>query len=114
MVSLGMLSQQETRDAINWEVYITIACAFGIGIAMENCGKLRVFRRTPVWKSKSHLVYVGLAALIANGLVSLGNALGIGVAGLYGSVYLATVLISNIVTNNAAAALMFPIGEYIE
>jgi len=110
MVSLGMLSQQETRDAINWEVYITIACAFGIGIAMENCGKLRVFRRTPVWKSKSHLVYVGLAALIANGLVSLGNALGIGVAGLYGSVYLATFLISNIVTNNAAAALMFPIA----
>lgn len=52
--------------------------------------------------------------MIANGLVQLGNALGIGYAGLYGSVYLATVLISNIVTNNAAAALMFPIGEYIE
>lgn len=89
MVSMDMLSQQECRDAINWEVYITIACAFGIGTAMENCG---------------------LAALIANGLVSLGNALGIGVAGLYGSVYLATFLISNIVTNNAAAALMFPIA----
>lgn len=42
--------------------------------------------------------------------MSLGNALGIGVAGLYGSVYLATFLISNIVTNNAAAALMFPIA----
>ena len=52
--------------------------------------------------------------MIANGLVQLGNALGIGYAGLYGSVYLATVLISNIVTNNAAAALMFPIGKYME
>jgi len=31
-------------------------------------------------------------------------------AGLLGSVYLATFLISNIVTNNAAAALMFPIA----
>lgn len=31
-------------------------------------------------------------------------------AGLYGAVYLATVLISNIVTNNAAAALVFPIA----
>jgi hypothetical protein len=32
------------------------------------------------------------------------------VAGLYGAVYLATFLISNIVTNNAAAALTFPIA----
>lgn len=31
-------------------------------------------------------------------------------AGLYGAVYLATVLISNVVTNNAAAALVFPIA----
>jgi di/tricarboxylate transporter len=31
-------------------------------------------------------------------------------AGLYGAVYLATFLISNIVTNNAAAALVFPIA----
>lgn len=31
-------------------------------------------------------------------------------AALFGAVYLATFLISNIVTNNAAAALMFPIA----
>lgn len=31
-------------------------------------------------------------------------------AGLYGAVYLATVIISNVVTNNAAAALVFPIA----
>lgn len=49
--------------------------------------------------------------MIANGLVSLGDALGIGHAGLYGAVYLATIIISNIVTNNAAAAVsdvLFP------
>ncbi|KAL7547487.1 hypothetical protein ACHAWF_010781 [Thalassiosira exigua] len=89
MVSLGILSQQECRDAVNWEVFITIACAFGIGAAMAESG---------------------LASLIADGLVKLGTALGIGDAGLYGAVYLATFLISNIVTNNAAAALMFPIA----
>jgi len=89
MVCFRILSQQECRDAINWEVYVTIACAFGIGTAMENSG---------------------LASVIADGLVKLGNALGIGDAGLYGAVYLATFLISNIVTNNAAAALMFPIA----
>lgn len=89
MVSFGMLSQQECRDAVDWEIYVTIACAFGIGAAMERSG---------------------LAGLIADGLVKLGYSLGIGYAGLYGSVYLATFLISNIVTNNAAAALMFPIA----
>ena len=36
MVCFGILSQQECRDAVNWEVYVTIACAFGIGTAMEN------------------------------------------------------------------------------
>jgi len=35
-VCLGMLSQQECRDAVDWVVYVTIACAFGIGTAMEN------------------------------------------------------------------------------
>lgn len=89
MVCLGIMSQQECRDAVNWDVYVTIACAFGIGTAMENSG---------------------LANVIANGLVSVGDALGIGYAGLFGAVYLATFLISNIVTNNAAAALMFPIA----
>ena len=43
--------------------------------------------------------------MIADGLVSVGNAIGMGYAGLYGAVYLATFLISNIVTNNAAAAV---------
>ena len=89
MVLLGILSQQECRDAVNWEVYVTIACAFGIGTALTNSG---------------------LANLIAEGLVKLGESLGIGYAGLYGAVYLGTFLISNVVTNNAAAALMFPIA----
>ena len=36
MVTFRILSQQECRDAVNWEVYVTIACAFGIGTAMTN------------------------------------------------------------------------------
>ncbi|KAL7540472.1 hypothetical protein ACHAXR_010131, partial [Thalassiosira sp. AJA248-18] len=89
MVICKILSQQECRDSINWDVYVTIACAFGIGKAMENSG---------------------LASVIADGLVAVGNAVGDGHTGLYGAVYLGTFLISNIVTNNAAAALMFPIA----
>lgn len=89
MVAFGILSQQEVRDAINWEIYITIASAFGIGTALTNSG---------------------VAGGIADGLVSLGQALRIGQAGLFGAVYFATFLISNVVTNNAAAALLFPVA----
>eukprot|EP00934_Nitzschia_sp_Nitz4_P004130 Nitzschia sp. Nitz4//scaffold71_size96697//52407//56542//NITZ4_004698-RA/size96697-augustus-gene-0.145-mRNA-1//1//CDS//3329557256//4120//frame0 len=90
MVALGILSEQEARDAVNWEVYITIAAAFGIGTALVNSG---------------------VAGGIANFLVSIGEGVGLANnAGLLGAVYFATFLISNVVTNNAAAALMFPIA----
>ena len=89
MVTLGILSEQEARDAVNWEVYITIAAAFGIGTALVNSG---------------------VAGGMANALVTVGEGIGIGDAGLLGAVYFATFLISNVVTNNAAAALLFPIA----
>jgi len=38
MVSLGVVTQQEARDCIQWDLYMVIACAFGIGTAMENSG----------------------------------------------------------------------------
>jgi di/tricarboxylate transporter len=89
MVALGILSEQEARDAVNWEVYITIAAAFGIGTALINSC---------------------VADTIAGFLVDVGTAIGIGDAGLFGAVYFATFLISNVVTNNAAAALLFPVA----
>ena len=57
MVALGILSEQEARDAVNWEVFITIACAFGIGTALVNSG---------------------VAPAAAEGLVKVGEAVGIG------------------------------------
>lgn len=90
MVVTGILSQQEVRDAIHWDVYVTIASAFGIGSALTNSG---------------------IAADVANLLVGVGRAVDVGAyAGLYGAVYLATTMLSNVVTNNAAAALVFPIA----
>lgn len=89
MVAIGILSEQEARDAVNWEVYVTIASAFGIGNAMINSG---------------------VADAIADFLVNVGTAFGIGEAGIVGAVYLSTFLISNVVTNNAAAALLFPVA----
>jgi di/tricarboxylate transporter len=89
MVAFGILSESEARDAIKWEIYTAIASAFGIGTALVNSG---------------------VAGSIANFLVNVGNAIGFGDAGLLGAVYLATVLISQVVANNAAAALIFPIA----
>jgi di/tricarboxylate transporter len=57
MVAIGILSEQEARDAVNWEVFITIAAAFGIGTALVNSG---------------------VAGGLANFLVDVGEAVGIG------------------------------------
>jgi len=83
------LSEQEAREAVNWEVYITIAAAFGVGRALVNSGT---------------------ADAMANFLVNVGTSIPLGDAGSLGSVYFATFLISSVVTNNAAAALLFPIA----
>lgn len=89
MVMVGVLSEAEARAAIRWEIYLTIAPAFGVGQALINSG---------------------VAGTMSAFLVKVGEAMGIGDAGLLGSVYLATVLMSQVVANNAAAALIFPIA----
>ena len=38
MVSVGIVTQQEARDCLQWDLYITVASAFGIGTAMANSG----------------------------------------------------------------------------
>jgi di/tricarboxylate transporter len=38
MIMFGILSEQEARDAINWDIFITIGSAFGIGTALVNSG----------------------------------------------------------------------------
>lgn len=53
--------------------------------------------------------FAGGAQAIADLMVSMGRAMG-GSAAIQVSMYLATALLSNIVANNAAAALMFPIA----
>jgi len=121
MVSLGVVTQQEARDCIQWDLFVAIASAFGISKAMENSG---------------------VSADIARFLVDLGTKLNIGGmlfdlpwicalwsrfcpdrisieifaypsildAGIYGSVYIAGNILTAILTNNAAAALMFGIA----
>ena len=57
MALLGVLTQQEARDAIQWDLYVVVAAAFGVSQAMTNSG-----------------VAKGLATF----LVRVGNGLNIG------------------------------------
>ena len=38
MVSLGVVTQQEARDAVQWDLFVVVACAFGVANAMINSG----------------------------------------------------------------------------
>ncbi|GAX22176.1 hypothetical protein FisN_19Lh236 [Fistulifera solaris] len=89
MVGIGCLSEQEARDSIHWDIYVIIGSAFGIGSGMLNSG---------------------LADIVADFLVDVGKAISLGEAGLVAAIMLAAFLISSILTNNAAAALLFPIA----
>ena len=89
MLATGCLTQEQARASVKWDVIVTIAAAFGISAAMEQSG---------------------VASAIATNLVAAGNSLGTGKTGILVAIYLATVVLCNIVGNNAAAALMFPIA----
>ena len=115
MVGFGILSEQEARDAVNWEVFVTIAAAFGIGTALVNSGVAGGVADFLVTVGTS--VGEGCKFVFVNRNLSFSRRLSISntssfssAAGLFAAVYLATFLISNVVTNNAAAALIFPIA----
>ena len=86
MVLTRCLTLETARHAIDWPVLFTIAAAFGVGAAMEG---------------------TGLAQTLSLGLVSLAgvdpwmNLL---------MIYLVTALFTAVITNNAAAVLIFPIA----
>jgi di/tricarboxylate transporter len=87
LIALRILTPDEARRAVDLEVIGVIASAFGLAAAME---------------------VSGLARLISSGLVTLFG--GFGEAGVLAGVVLATIALTEFVTNNAAALLMFPIA----
>ena len=72
---------------ISWDILITIACAFAISKAMENSG---------------------FAPLIASYIISLAKDFGPYV--LLAIIFIITNIFTELITNNAAAALSFPIA----
>lgn len=74
------------RGGIDWSVLLTIAAAFGIGTALEA---------------------TGVAAATAHGIIGLvGDSPWTNLA----AIYVVTTLFSALITNNAAAVLMFPLA----
>ena len=78
---------------ISWDILITIACAFAISKAMTNSG---------------------MADLIAKAIIDLSYSFGpkstVGPYILLGALYLISNVITALITNNAAAALGFPLA----
>ncbi len=87
LVALRVVSPLEARRAIDIEVIVVIASAFGLAAAMQASG---------------------LASSIATGLVDVFGEYGD--RGVLLGLVLATVILTELVTNNAAALLMLPIA----
>jgi di/tricarboxylate transporter len=85
MIAAGCISTGDARRAVEWQVLVTIAAAFGVGTALENSGVATALTRPLVAATREH----GPVAAMA-------------------MIYLAGSLVTSVVTNNAAAVLMFP------
>ncbi len=83
----GVLTPREAREAVDFSVLITIGAAFGLGAALEE---------------------VGLAEDLAGGIVSGFDFLGD--AGVVLGIMAATMLLTELITNVAAIALVFPVA----
>lgn len=87
MVWTKIIPANKYTRHISWDILITVACAFGISKAMQNAG---------------------LAEAIATGAISLVENMG--PRAVLAMIYLLTMVFTEIITNNAAAALVFPIA----
>lgn len=86
LIATGCLSIRNAARAVDLEVVITIAASFGISRGMED---------------------TGAAGALATFIVDIFKP--IGTLGLLFGIYIGTALLSAVITNNAAVALMFPV-----
>jgi di/tricarboxylate transporter len=87
VVGTRVLTLRQARDAVDLQIVVLIAAAFGLGSAVASSG---------------------LAESVAGGLVDVMSPLG--PIGALAAIMVATVILTELVSHNAAAALMFPIG----
>ena len=87
LVVLGILSPNEAKDAIDFDVIVVIGAAFGLAAAVE-----------------SSLLGQSAADLVASVFGRFGAQ------GAMAGIILSTIALSSLITNNAAAALVLPIA----
>lgn len=87
MVALRCCTGPEARASIDLEVLIVIGSAFSLGTALDKTGAASSIAGTFIGAAGSHP-----EAVLA-------------------SVYIATVMMTEVITNNAAALLMFPLAQ---
>ncbi len=86
MLVCGCLNIEEARRSIDYQVLMVIACAYGLGTSVQQSGLAEII--------------VDQAILLANGNIWL----------ILGLIYFTTVILTETITNNAAAIIMFPIA----
>jgi di/tricarboxylate transporter len=86
MIVTRCINGAGARGAVDWEVLITIAASFGLGHALETTGAARFIAESLIQLAEGD-PWVTLAV-----------------------VYLVTMLFTELITNNAAAVLVFPIA----
>jgi di/tricarboxylate transporter len=87
LVLSRVLTPNDARSAVDIDVLVVIAAAFGLGAAIESSG---------------------LAAILSTAIAS--SFIGWGDLGALLAITLATVIVTELITNNAAAVLIFPIA----
>ena len=87
LIGAGVINPGEARESVDWNVLLVIGAALGLGEAMQASGA---------------------AQLIGEGVVNATKAFG--PYGILAGIVVATTLLTNVVTNNGAVALMFPVA----
>jgi len=87
LLAFNVIEAGEARKSVDWTVLIVIGAALGLGKAME---------------------VSGAAVIIGQGMVDLTNTYG--PRTVLAAVVIVTVILTEVITNNGAVALMFPIA----
>ena len=87
MASMKIFQAKKYTKPINWDVLITVASAFGISRALQNSG---------------------VADIVAYSVINFSKNMG--PIGVLAAIFIITNIFTEIITNNAAAALSFPIA----
>lgn len=86
MVATRCISASEARQSLNWQTLLSIAAAFGLGKALQNSGAAEV-----------------IANMVVRNTAQWGGPLGV-----LAACYLVTMVLTELLSNAAAAAIMFP------